>query len=200
MHISILTFDGFNELDSMIALGILSRAKQDHWKIHIACPTPTVSSMNQLVIERQDSIEQANHADVVIIGSGTCTRDVIKDQAIMGRLKLDPNRQLIATQCSGALVMSKLGLLAQMPVCTDTTTAPWLIDSDIEVLNQAFYARGNIASAGGCLASTYLAAWVIAKVRDREAAEAAIEYVAPVGEKAQYVERVMKNITPYLGD
>lgn len=96
--------------------------------------------------------------------------------------------------------MSKLGLLAQMPVCTDTTTAPWLIDSDIEVLNQAFYARGNIASAGGCLASTYLAAWVIAKVRDTEAAQAAIEYVAPVGEKAQYVERVMTHITPYLGD
>ncbi len=200
MHISILTFDGFNELDSMIALGILSRAKQDHWKIHIACPTPTVSSMNQLVIERQDTIEQANHADVVIIGSGTRTRDVVKDLDIMGRLKLDPNRQLIATQCSGALVMSKLGLLAQMPVCTDTTTAPWLVDSDFEVLNQAFYARGNIASAGGCLASTYLAAWVIAKVRDTEAAQAAIEYVAPVGEKAQYVERVMTHITPYLGD
>ncbi len=200
MHISILTFDGFNELDSMIALGILSRAKQDHWKIHIACPTPTVSSMNQLVIERQDSLEQANHADVVIIGSGTRTRDVVKDLDIMGRLKLDPNRQLIATQCSGALVMSQLGLLAQIPVCTDTTTAPWLVDSDIEVLNQAFYARGNIASAGGCLASTYLAAWVIAKVRDTEAAQAAIEYVAPVGEKAQYVERVMTHITPYLGD
>lgn len=27
MHIAILTFDGFNELDSLIALGVLNRIK-----------------------------------------------------------------------------------------------------------------------------------------------------------------------------
>ena len=33
MHIAILTFDGFNELDSFIALGILNRVKTPGWRV-----------------------------------------------------------------------------------------------------------------------------------------------------------------------
>ena len=31
-----------------------------------------------------------------------------------------------------------------------------------------------------------------------EAAESALHYVAPVGEKEEYIARAMRNITPYL--
>lgn len=50
MNISILTFDGFNELDSFIALGILNRVKNKGWKVSIASPTKQVKSMNGVVI------------------------------------------------------------------------------------------------------------------------------------------------------
>ncbi len=43
MHISILTFDGYNELDSLIALGILNRVKRPDWRVSIASPTPRLS-------------------------------------------------------------------------------------------------------------------------------------------------------------
>ena len=33
MHIAILTFDGFNELDSLIALGMLNRVKKPGWRV-----------------------------------------------------------------------------------------------------------------------------------------------------------------------
>ena len=78
------------------------------------------------------------------------------------------------------------------------TTKPWVLEAGVEVLNQPFYARGNVATAGGCLSSPYLAAWIIARTQGPEAAAAALHYVAPVGEKAEYVARAMKNITPYL--
>ena len=68
----------------------------------------------------------------------------------------------------------------------------------VEVLNQPFYANGNLATAGGCLASPYLAAWIIARLEGIEAAESALHYVAPVGEKEEYVARAMRNLTPYL--
>jgi hypothetical protein len=68
----------------------------------------------------------------------------------------------------------------------------------VAVLQQPFYAKGNVATAGGCLASQYLAAWVIARLEGVPAAEEAIRYVAPVGEKEEYVERAMRNILPYL--
>jgi hypothetical protein len=69
----------------------------------------------------------------------------------------------------------------------------------VQVLNQPFYARGNVATAGGCLSSQYLAAWIIARTEGEDAARSALHYVAPVGEKEQYVTRAMDNITPYLG-
>ena len=66
------------------------------------------------------------------------------------------------------------------------------------MLNQSIFAKGNIATAGGCLASHYLAAWIIARLESVEAAESALHYVAPVGEKDEYVARATGNINPYL--
>jgi transcriptional regulator GlxA family with amidase domain len=44
----------------------------------------------------------------------------------MGKLGLEPSRQIIGAQCSGALVLAKLGLLADVPACTDSATKPWV--------------------------------------------------------------------------
>ncbi len=39
MHIAILTFGGFNELDSLLALGILNRVKAPGCKVTLTMPT-----------------------------------------------------------------------------------------------------------------------------------------------------------------
>ncbi len=179
MHIVILTFDGFNELDSLIALGILNRIKKADWRVTLSCPTPTVTSMNGVTLHAQSTLEEACEADAVLFGSGMKTRDIANDQSIMGRLKLDASRQLIGAQCSGTLLLAKLGLLNAVPACTDLLTKPWVQEAGVDVLNQPFYAYGNVATAGGCLSSQYLAAWVIARFEGLEAAKSAMHYVAP---------------------
>ena len=198
MHIAILTFDGFNELDSLIALGILNRVKKADWRVSLCCPTPTVTSMNGVCLQAQSTLEDANAADAVLFGSGMKTRDIASDATVMGRLKLDPSWQLIGAQCSGTLMLARLGLLHSVPACTDLLTKPWVQEAGVEVLNQPFYADGNVATAGGCLSSQYLAAWVIARLEGLEAARSAMHYVAPVGEKELYVDRAVANIRPYL--
>jgi transcriptional regulator GlxA family with amidase domain len=198
MHIAILTFEGFNELDSLIALGVLNRIKKPDWRVTIASPAARVKSMNGVVIESHVSLSEASAADAVIVGSGMQTREVVADASLMAQLQLDPSRQLLAAQCSGTLILAKLGLLDGVPACTDLTTKPWVQEAGIDVLNQSFFARGNVATAGGCLASHYLAAWIIARLEGIDAAQSAIHYVAPVGEKEDYVSRTMRNITPYL--
>lgn len=198
MHIAILTFEGFNELDSLIALGILNRVRRPDWRVSIASPAARVRSMNGVVLEAQATLAEAGAADAVIVGSGMQTREVVADAALMAQLELDPSRQLLGSQCSGTLILAKLGLLAGVPACTDLTTRPWVEEAGVAVLNQPFVARGNVATAGGCLASQYLAAWVIARLVGLEAAESAMHYVAPVGEKEAYVARAMRNITPFL--
>lgn len=198
MHIAILTFQGFNELDSFIALGVLSRIKKPGWRVTICCPEAAVTSMNGVTVQAQSMLAQACSADAVIVGSGIRTREIVNDSALMNELELDPARQLIAAQCSGTLVLAKLGVLSGVPACTDLTTKPWVIEAGVEVLNQPFFAKGNVATAGGCLSSPYLAAWIIGRTEGAEAAAAALHYVAPVGEKEDYVARAMKAVSPYL--
>ena len=198
MHIAILTFQGFNELDSLIALGVLHRIKKPDWRVSLCCPEQEVTSMNGVTVRAQSLLEEARSADAVIVGSGSQTRDVVRNPALMARLALDPGRQLIAAQCSGTLILANLGLMGCVPACTDLTTKPWVQEAGVEVLNQPFYAQGNVATAGGCLAAPYLAAWIIARTEGLEAAAAALHYVAPVGEKEAYVSRALANIQPYL--
>jgi len=199
MNIAILTFEGFNELDSFIAAGILNRMKDKGWNVQITCPSDTVTSMNGVTIEAQQPLEFANSADVVLFGSGIYTRDIAKDKAILGRLTLNPAKQLICAQCSGALLLSVLGILNDLPACTDLTTKPWVIESGVEVLNQPFFAQGDIATAGGCMSSQYLATWIIAKLAGNTSAESAIHYVAPVGEKDASVSHSMSVVLPFIG-
>lgn len=200
MHIAILTFDGFNELDSLIALNILNRVKRPGWRVSIASPSSHVRSMNGVVVEAQASLEEARDAQAVLVGSGVRTRDVAADTGLMSRLAFDPQHQLLGAQCSGTLILAKLGLLDGVPACTDSTTKPWVEEAGVAVLDRPFVANRNVATAGGCLSSQYLAAWVIARLEGVEAARNAIHYVAPVGEKEIYVERAMANIAPFLAD
>lgn len=200
MNIAILTFEGFNELDSFIASGILNRMKGSGWNVQITCPSETVTSMNGVSITAQQNLEFANTADAVLFGSGIYTRDIAKDKALLSRLNLNPGNQIIGAQCSGTLLMAKLGLLNGLPACTDLTTKPWVIDAGVEVLDQPFTADKNIATAGGCLSSQYLATWVIAKLAGIESASSAIHYVAPVGEKDDHVEHAIGVVKPFISN
>lgn len=198
MQIAVLTFDGFNELDSFIAAGILNRMKGHGWEAHITCPTPEVTSMQGVTIRRQRPLEFAAEADAVLIGSGVRTREVAEDADLLSRIVLNPSRQLIGAQCSGTLVLARLGLVGDLPACTDLTTKPWVVAAGVNVIDAPFVAHGNVATAGGCLASQYLAAWMIARMASVRDAEEAIRYVAPVGEKEIYVERALGVISPFL--
>jgi transcriptional regulator GlxA family with amidase domain len=198
MHIAILTFQGFNELDSLIALGVLNRIKKSDWRVTLCCPEAEVTSMNGVTVRAQSLLEEARHAEAVVVGSGIQTRKIADSPELMGRLCLDPTRQLIAAQCSGTLLLARLGLVGRAPACTDLTTKPWVQAAGVEVLNQPFFAHGNVATAGGCLASAYLAGWIIARTEGIEAAAAALHYVAPVGEKEEFVENALRHITAYL--
>ena len=198
MQIAVLTFDGFNELDSFIAAGILNRMRAKGWAAHITSPTPEVTSMNGVTVRRQRPLEFAAEADAVLIGSGIRTRHIAADAGLLARIALDPSRQLVGAQCSGTLLLARLGLLGRLPACTDLTTKPWVVEAGVNVIDAPFVAHGNVATAGGCLASQYLAAWMIARGASLGDAAEALHYVAPVGEKAMYVEHALGVVAPFI--
>jgi len=142
MRISILTFDAFNDLDSLVAFGMLSRIAllgDTDWQVRIASPTPRVTSMNGLTIDAHEDLRQLADADAVLVGSGMKTREVANTPALMEQLRaLNPDRQLLAAQCSGTFLLSRLGLLRGTPACTDLTSKPWVVESGVDVVPRAF--------------------------------------------------------------
>ncbi|MFD5631489.1 MULTISPECIES: DJ-1/PfpI family protein [unclassified Streptomyces] len=194
MQVAVVTFDGFNELDSFIASALINRCRKDGLEAFITTPTPVVTSMSGVEVTGQRPMEFLPEADVVLIGSGVRTREVVADDHLVSRLSLDPARQLIGAQCSGALVLARLGLLGAMPVSTDVKSRPFVEACGVTVLDAPFHAEGNIATAGGCLASQYLATWVIARTLGDDAARDVMDYVAPVGENEETVARAMRAV------
>ena len=85
-----------------------------------------------------------------------------------------------------------ISLLISKPV------AKW--SSGVRVIDAPFHARGPIATAGGCLASQYLATWLMVRGAGIEAASQALHYAAPVGEKDRYVARLLEVVRPFLPD
>ena len=177
---------------------MLGRVARPDWNVAIASPTPQVTSMNGVTVSRQMDMADLGHADAVIVGSGMRTREYAADPFFLASLALDPAHQLVGSQCSGALLLARLGLLDGIPVCTDLITKPWVMETGADVVDRPFVAVGNVATAGGCLSSQYLAAWVIARLADLETARAALFYVAPVGEKDEYVSRAMRHVEEQL--
>lgn len=200
MRVAVVTFDGFNELDSLIAAHIINRVDLPGWRAEITSPSETITSMNGVIVRPQQPLEFAAHADAVIIGSSRKSREVAGDEALMSRLQLDPKRQYIASQCSGALVLMRLGLVEGMPVCTDRMTQSWVEAAGYQVLDQPFYVSGRVATAGGCLASHYLATWLIWEGAGQQAAIDALAYVLPHGEEDDYTRRALRQVEPFLSE
>lgn len=49
----------------------------------------------------------------------------------MNLIRLNQDSQIIGAQCSGTLLLAKLGMLDGVPACTDSNTKPWVIDAGV---------------------------------------------------------------------
>ena len=198
-RVVVVACEGFNELDLFANLHIINRVgrvRPDARVVaEVAAATETVTSMYGVRIAAQRRLEAIGDADAVVVGSGG-TLAAIEGGAFASGLRLDPRHQVVGSQCSGALVLARLGLLDHQPACTDDTTRPQLEAAGVTVLDRPFAARGNLGTAGGCLASAYLSAWIISRLVDPTAAADTLATVAPVGhDRAAYVAEVMEAIT-----
>ncbi len=192
--VAIVTLPGFNELDSFLALHLLNRAegvRAEGVRAFLAGPSAEAVSMNGVATAVSGSMADAADADAVLLGSSRKTRDFANDADFLASLEIDPTRQLIGSQCSGALILAKLGLLAGRPVCTDNKTRPWIEELGLEVLSQPLHVVGSIATAGGCLSSQYLATWVMLRLAGEMETRRALTSVVPIGEGSAYADTLV---------
>lgn len=191
--VAIVTLEGFNEIDSLLAYSMLNRLKDNGLVAEIVSPSSKVTSMNGLVIEAHQNLSRLNEYDAVLIGSGNKTKAFSEDVSFLSSFALSRN-QLTAAQCSGALILLKKRPDIRL-VSTDNTTKQILVDAGITVSDASFTCCGQVATAGGCLAAEYLATWIASELVGKDAAANMLESVVPVDEREMRIQEVTNKVS-----
>lgn len=181
MLIAQIVFDRFTDLDVFLAWDLLNRVRRTDWTVRLLGTSDHHTSAAGLTIPMHGRVEEAARADAVLLASGPETRALRLDRAYLARLALDPERQLVGSMCSGALILEALGLLKGKRATTHRFARDLLVATGVTVVDEPFVREGNVATAAACLAGVDLASWVIDSLLGREARDAALREVMPVG-------------------
>jgi transcriptional regulator GlxA family with amidase domain len=181
----IVTFDKFTDIDIFLTWDLLNRVKRrdSEFVVKIVGTEPSHKSSCGIDLATHGLIEECNDADLVFFGSGIGVRNVIKDPSYLDRFKLDPQKQIICSMCSGALIIAALGHLKGLSAITYPTVFELLRSYGVEVLeDKHLVTHGNIGTAAGCLAAVDLMSWAIEKLYNEKIREDVIASVLPIGQ------------------
>lgn len=181
----IVAFDKFTDVDIFLAWDLLNRVRfrDKEFVVKIVGTEQYHTSINGIKLEMNGTVEECNDADLVFFGSGAGARAVIKDEAYLKRFNLNPDKQLICSICSGALIIAALGYLKGKSAITYPTVYELLRTYDVEVLeDKHLVTHGNIGTAAGCLAAVDLVGWAIERLYNEKVREDVIASVLPVGQ------------------
>ena len=182
---AIVAFDKFTDIDIFLAWDLLNRVKHrdNEFVVKIVGTEASHKSIRGIELDMHGTIEECNNADLVFFGSGYGARVVIKDESYLKRFKLNPEKQLICSICSGALIIAALGHLKGLSAITYPTVYELLRSYGVDVLeDKHLVTHGNIGTAAGCLAAVDLVGWAIEKMYSEKVKEDVIASVLPVGQ------------------
>jgi transcriptional regulator GlxA family with amidase domain len=182
MEASIIAFDDFTDIDVFFLWDLLNRVQEPGWRVRILGESAKHTSSTGIEIPMHGHISESTGCDVVLFSSGMGTRRKRTDPAFLSEFHLDPERQLIGSMCSGALLLAALGLLDGKSATTYPTARDLLASTGVRVVERPFVREGNIATAAGCLAAQYLAGWIIEEKFGAAKREEVLRSIMPVGE------------------
>lgn len=181
----IVAFDNFTDIDIFLTWDLLNRVKlrDKDFQVKIVGTANSHRSSCGIDLATHGLVEECNDADLVFFGSGTGARAVIKDPSYLSRFKLDPEKQIICSMCSGALIIAALGHLNGLSATTYPTAFEALRNFGVTVVEDAhLVTHGNIGTAAGCLAAVDLMGWALEKLYDARIKLDVIASVLPIGQ------------------
>jgi transcriptional regulator GlxA family with amidase domain len=181
----LVAFDKFTDIDIFLIWDLLNRVKHrdKNFQVKIVGTKASHTSVRGLDVATHGVVEECNDADIVFFGSGVETRNLINDNSYLARFKLNPDKQIICSMCSGALIIAALGHLKGLSATTYPTVFATLRSFGVDVIeDKHLVTHGNIGTAAGCLAAVDLIGWVIEKLYDEQIKQEVIASVLPVGQ------------------
>jgi len=185
MKAVIVTFNEFTDIDVFLPWDLLNRVKllDKSFEVKLVGTEKSHKSIAGIDLATQGQIEECNDADFVYFASGPGIRGLVNDSAYLQRFKLNSNKQIIGSMCSGALMIAALGHLEGLSATTYPTVFEALRSYGVEVVEDYhIVTHGNISTAAGCLAAVNLIGWAIEKMYDQKTQEEVIASVLPLGQ------------------
>ncbi|WP_052737546.1 MULTISPECIES: DJ-1/PfpI family protein [unclassified Grimontia] len=193
--VAIVTLDGFNEMDSMIAFTMLNRLNNLGLVAEIVSTHSNVVSMNGLRIQANPTLERLEEYDGVIFGSSKLSNQYAENSTFISSFQLDPDRQYIGAQCSGVLLLIAKGIIgSDVSISTDLKTESLVSATGLSFSSSSFSSTSNIATAGGCLAAEYLASWMALNLLDINATRKMLASSIPKDEMEIRIDHTLNKI------
>jgi putative intracellular protease/amidase len=158
------------------------RGPNRNWSVSLLGTKPMHVTKAGLELPMHGTIESARDMDAVVVASGPLTRELMGDAEYLARLLLDPDDQLVGSQCSGSLILAGSGILAGLEATTYPGAQEQLESMGAIFVGKPFVAHERIATAAGCLAGIELDRWLLTKLIDAETAEKCIDSGSPWGQ------------------
>ncbi|MFJ9134931.1 DJ-1/PfpI family protein [Streptomyces sp. NBC_01281] len=191
LTIGVLLFDDVEELDVVGPWEVLG-----FWASHIATSLVRVVALGPQVgvvrgskglgMVADHAMDEALPLDLLVHPGGNGTRGLVKDAAHLEWLRgLHERGTVLASVCTGSLVLAAAGLLADRPATTHRDYLEKLAKTDpsIEVRRgDRFVDDGTVVTSAGVSAGIDMALHLVARYDGPEAAEftrAGIQYEAP---------------------
>ena len=192
MHFDVLLYAGFDELDALAPWEVLSSLAQAMPEQHSAAlvtldGSGPVTASHGAVLQPHGAL--AERPDVLVVpGGGWSDRDgrpgawaAVQDGALPAAIAERHARgSVIASVCTGAMLLSAAGLLDGRPATTHHTALDDLRATGAEVIDGARVVDdGDVVSAGGVTSGLDLVLWLLERFVGPQAAvlaERELEY------------------------
>ena len=186
MNVAVALFDGAEELDWAGPWEVLA-AWAEQWPddgVHVftlAREDRPVTCAKGLRVLPDETWETAPPLDVLVYPGGRGTRRELQDEAVLDWIRgLAAGETVVASVCTGSLVLAAAGLLDGKPATTHWQSLELLptLGHDIEVRpDDRFVDNGNILTAAGVSAGIDMALHLVARLHSTERAREVRRYI-----------------------
>ena len=177
---AILIFENVEVLDFAGPFEVFSLAdelsEKISFRVFTVAETPgTIRTSNGLKIVPEHTLESAPAPDLLIVPGGFGTRALINKPSVIEWIRVTAKRaEIVASVCTGALLLAKAGLLNDQPATTHYLCHDLLRELAPTALiheDRRFVDNGPIATSAGISAGIDLSLHLVARLRDVAAAE-----------------------------
>ncbi|MCW2952112.1 MAG: ThiJ/PfpI domain protein [Conexibacter sp.] len=175
MKIEITVYEGFDDLDAFAPFELLAKVERAGGRLEVAlvqlgdAPTVTSSHGAVLVGPRPLSREAADVDLVIVPGGGWldasapagARAEVERGELPRALAALHASGVLMASVCTGALLLAAAGLLDGRPATTHPTAREDLRAAGARVLEARVVDDGDVVTAGGVTSGLDLALWLV---------------------------------------